>query len=155
MAKKDTGDVSVWKKLLSALKRREPYVRVGILSSEQHSEGMTVLEIAIIHEFGAPGAGIPQRSFIRGTVELKRDEIDAMIVKLSRRLLTEGSIKRGETPADMLNILGAWLASEIKKYIADGIDPPLKPATIEAKGSSTPLIDTGRLLNAITWEVVR
>ena len=34
-----------------------------------------------------------------------------------------------------------------------GIAPPLKPATIARKGSSTPLINTGQLRSAITWRV--
>lgn len=129
-------------------------MRVGVLASSggaSAGEGVTILEIAVIHEFGAPRAGIPQRSFIRGTVELKNTEINRLIGKLTRRMVrSEGR----ETPADMLEILGAWVASEIKKRIRDGIPPALKPETVEAKGSSTPLIDTGRLLNSITWEVV-
>ena len=37
--------------------------------------------------------------------------------------------------------------------IDEGLQPPLKPATIAAKGSSTPLIDTGQLYGQITHEV--
>jgi hypothetical protein len=37
----------------------------------------------------------------------------------------------------------------VKQRIARGIAPPLSPVTIEAKGSSKPLIDRGQLRAAI------
>ncbi len=37
--------------------------------------------------------------------------------------------------------------------IQRGIDPALKDATIAKKGSSTPLIETGQLINSIDFEV--
>ena len=44
--------------------------------------GLRVLDIATIHEFGAPAAGIPQRSFVRATV----DEHRADIARIQRAL---------------------------------------------------------------------
>ena len=45
-------------------------VRVGVLDDApkdphkgEKPSGMSLLEVAAVHEFGAPAAGIPQRSF--------------------------------------------------------------------------------------------
>lgn len=52
-------------------------------------------------------------------------------------------------------MLGQWGASQckltIKRRLTGG--PPNAPYTIEKKGSSTPLVDSGRLINAITYEI--
>ena len=59
-------------------------VRVGVLADQPKKERgggvgtLSLVEVAALHEFGAPGAGIPQRSFIRATVDAHRDEIEAL-----------------------------------------------------------------------------
>lgn len=49
-----------------------------------------------------------------------------------------------------LELAGAFLEGKMVDKITSGLSPALHPATIEAKGSSTPLIDTGELLDQIT-----
>lgn len=139
---------------MRALRASKASVSVGILSDapKKEREGATgrysLLEVAVVHEFGAPAANIPARSFIRGTFDEKREEIE----RLQRVLLTK--VVKGEmelTPA--LNAMGAKFASWCQQRIAEGISPPLAESTIAAKGSSTPLIDTGQLRSAITWKI--
>ena len=62
--------------------------------------------------------------------------------------------KRATLP-QLLNTLGAKAAADVKNTIRQGIPPPNSPETIRRKGSSRPLIDTGQLINAITWIVER
>ncbi len=54
-----------------------------------------------------------------------------------------------------LRLAGAYLEGKIKEKITntDPDWPPLKPATIKRKGSSKPLIDTGKLRNSIVHNV--
>lgn len=52
--------------------------------------------------------------------------------------------------SDRLELAGAFLEGKMVDKITSGLSPALHPATIEAKGSSTPLIDTGELLDQIT-----
>ncbi len=127
-------------------------VRVGILSDEEveteHGE-LTIVELAAIHEFGAPNAGIPERSFIRKTFE---DEGRADLVDFQAeqaRKVVDG--KLGAKTA--LKQIGAWAVGRVKARIRAKIDPPNKPATIKRKGSSTPLVDTGHLANSVAWEI--
>lgn len=108
----------------------------------------TVLEIATIHEFGAPAAGIPARSFLRGTVDERRSEIRADQHKLAVDFLAG---KIGISVA--LDRLGARVAAKIKERIARGIEPPLAARTALRKKSTKPLVDTGQLRSSITWEV--
>jgi hypothetical protein len=53
-----------------------------------------------------------------------------------------------------LGLLGTKAVGEIQKRMARGIKPDNAPSTIAAKGSSTPLIDTGRLRQSVTYAVV-
>jgi hypothetical protein len=133
-------------------KAKGAQVRVGVFGSETH-EGtdLTLVELAAIHEFGSPAANIPERSFIRRTLDAKHDEIKKYLKEAAK------SVVEGKTPLQRaLNLLGTWAAREIKKTITQGpgIPPPLRPATIAHKKSSRPLVDTGQLKNAITYVVV-
>ena len=58
-------------------------------------------------------------------------------------------------PRRGLELLGAFAAAEVKKTITAGagVPPPNAPSTIAKKGSDRPLVDTGRLLGAIQWEI--
>lgn len=55
----------------------------------------------------------------------------------------------------ILKLAGAFLEGKIKELFTKTPSewPPLKPETIKRKGSSKPLIDTGRLRNSITHKV--
>jgi len=131
-------------------------VRVGILADapkKGHDGGdgggkASLLEVAAIHEFGAPGAGIPQRSFLRGGVDANEQEIRKLQAAQARRII-EGKVQ----PRMAMEQLGARIAGLVKKFMASNIPPPLAAETIERKGSSVALIDTGQLRSSITYQV--
>lgn len=54
---------------------------------------------------------------------------------------------------DMLDLCGNQLATAIKKYARDLSSPANSSLTIEWKGSSNPLVDTGNMIASIDWEV--
>ncbi len=133
-------------------------VRVGVIGDEAAApagDGITMGELAGVHEFGAAIQQrwgvlvIPERSFIRATVAENQRAYSLLIAKLGPSVL-EG--KRTEEQA--LSLLGARAVGDMQKRIARGIDPPNAPSTIEAKGSSKPLVDEGRLRASITYAVV-
>jgi hypothetical protein len=128
-------------------------VVVGVLAEKGGGERteageLTVLDLATIHEFGAPAAGIPQRSFVRAFV----DAHAATIRGWQRTLFAQVTAGRLDV-RQALEQLGAKVAGGIQAYIAQGIAPPNAPATVERKGSSTPLIDSGQLRSSITYTV--
>lgn len=129
-------------------------VKVGILEDAPKEErggetsALSLVEVALLHEFGAPARGIPQRSFIRATIDEHAAEIRTLLTATAARAL-EGLI----TPQQALDQVGAKVAGWVQTRITAGIAPPLKAATIARKGSSKPLVDSGQLKSAITWKV--
>lgn len=126
-------------------------ITVGVHTNEGaqgHSEGMSVADIATIHEFGAPAAGVPMRSFIREWYDSNPEQIRAI---LKEELTAAAAGKR--TVDQALERAALRFEASVKARIRAHIPPPLKPATIARKGSSTPLIDRGILLNAIRGRV--
>jgi hypothetical protein len=144
-------------------------VRVGILSDEpkrslahpgeggkrgretkavtfDQGQHATLLEVAIINEFG--GGHVPQRSFIRATIDENLDRIHAAQVALAKQIVLAQI-----TGDQAMARLGAFVAGLIKARIAAGIEPANAASTIERKGSSKPLISTGQLRSAITFAV--
>jgi len=108
-------------------------------------------ELAAIHEFGAPQANIPERSFIRRTFVKKQRELSSM----TRRLATAWVTRKIELK-QALDVLGLWGASKVRDTITQGagVPPRLEDSTIARKGSSRPLVDTGRLVGSIQHDVV-
>lgn len=150
--------VKIDKKPLDKLRRvlrKQGVVRVGVLAAKGGSaphggDPLTMVELATIHEFGSPAANIPERSFIRRTFENRRADVEKITGRLSEKIL------RGEmTVGRALALLGEWGAAEVKKTITVGnqITPDIQDATKARKGSDRPLVDTGQLVNVISYQV--
>lgn len=89
---------------------------------------------------------IPERSFLRSG----HDENADSILKQTSRAIAQ--VLSGEMTVDsLLDLYGEQMASAIKKYMRDLKKPPNHPFTQEQKGSSNPLVDTGQLVESITW----
>ena len=114
----------------------------GIHKDSQQS----VADIALIHEFGAPAANIPARSFIGAWFDLHGLELQKKSVKDLQAFIM-GTMKK----AQVLARAGSRAVAGIQQRISQNIPPPLKPATIKRKGSSVALIDTGQMRTAVTW----
>jgi hypothetical protein len=128
-------------------------VVVGVLADTKgnadHAGGdFTVLDVATVHEFGSPAAGIPQRSFIRAWVDR-----NLATIRDWQRALFQRIVAGKLTVRQALELLGAQVAGAIQAFIATSIPPPNAPETVERKGSSTTLIDSGQLRASITWHV--
>lgn len=123
------------------LKGKEPSVTIGLHEGE-------IATIGAIHEFGAPAARIPSRSFLRAAF----DEREALYVKLAGEYFVELQEGRVRLRA-ILIAMGRRMTTDVKNKIKAGPHAPLAPATIEAKGSSRPLIDTGALIRAVRFVV--
>ena len=59
-----------------------------------------------------------------------------------------------KTPLDTaLNQIGVVAVAKVQQYMVELKTPPNTEATIKAKGSSNPLIDTGQLMQSVTYKV--
>lgn len=106
--------------------------------------------IGLTHEFGAPDKGIPARPWLRPGIRSGTPDY----VRLNRRNLL--AIVRGTMTQDTaLKQLGAMATGKVQTFLRNSANfKPLKEATIKAKGSDKPLIDTGQLMQSVTFEVV-
>lgn len=141
-----------WDKLKAELAGlKNSGVKVGILEAagQEEVEGTTIAQIADYNEFGAPRAGIPERSFIRAAL----DE-NAVRVRDTQDQVLGAVIDRKLTPQAGLAVLGEFAKGLIQQKITRGPFVPNAPSTIIAKGSSRPLIDTGHLRRAVDYEIV-
>ena len=149
------NELEIVKRLKEVMRRAEQLNRiqlvVGIPSDEnsrKESTGITNAELGVIHEFGAPKKGIPERSFMRSTASEESENL-GRLGKLQIAECLEGNT----SPYDVFATIGAYLQGKIVEKITDGEFEPNNENTVKRKGSSKPLIDTGQLRGAITYEV--
>lgn len=125
-------------------------VDIGVFA-EQGSE---VVIYAATNEFGTDRAGpnrnitIPERSFLRAGVDENKNEFRTFLESKAVRI-----VLGKESKERVLSKLGALAQGKIQSRIAQGRFTPNAPLTIRIKGSTKPLIDTGRLRQSITWRI--
>lgn len=140
------------KRLAKALKQ-SAIVTVGIHEKEgaeakDPEGGLSLVEVAAVHEFGSEAANIPRRSFIRDWFDETEQKQQERLRKLFDMVAKGGDL---ETLAKRFGLL---CQAEVQARIALGIPPPLEEETIARKGGkSTPLINTGQLRTSITNQV--
>ncbi len=164
MAKNKVVVKDRWKALLKRVTPLGDFeAHVGILASKGGNvthdasaaagKPITLLELAAIHEFGSPAAGVPERSFIRRTFNEPEGqaELKLLYAKLAR------AVVNGKMSAEQaIELLGMKMAAMVKnRILVDWIPPPNAPSTVARKKSSRPLVDTGQLVGAITHAVAR
>lgn len=124
-------------------------VRVGVQSSEPpRDDGTSMALVAAANEFGTADGHIPERSFLRSTVDENRANYNRIIRRLKDDILS-GRRKIWES----LSLLGQKVQTDVQRKIASNVPPPNAPSTIARKGSSRTLIDTGALRQSIRYEV--
>lgn len=140
-------DTKGWQRLRGAierLQRRE--ARAGIFEGN-------IAKIGTVHEFGAPGANVPERSFMRSALREGRDEIVKLQARVARLVLTG---KLDEVRG--LTMLGVWMRDAFKRRIIEQPSewPPVSPKTQRRKGprKNKILINTGQLINSIVFKIV-
>lgn len=123
-------------------------VRVGILEpGTAHEGGMTVGELAEIHEFGA--GHVPARAPIRVFYDTKGEQIRT----LATQQFQAAAAGAGDTAAFQCaaDLVAVKAAAEIKNTISEGLKPGLAESTEKSKAARgisppyTPLIETGVL----------
>lgn len=106
---------------------------------------MTLATLGYIHEYGT--RTIPARPWL--TQGLAASDPSALMRRAAKEVL-DGK----RTAAQALERAGMAATAAVQKTITAGLEPALKPATIARKGSSKPLVDSGRLRGAITYKVI-
>jgi hypothetical protein len=146
---KDLGGFNRLKKL-GKLQRNEDLL-IGVFGEA----GGDVVLRATVHEFGAPSQRIPERSFLRSTLDEKRADYVNQAGDAAGRI--HDRVLKGADPVSAsrreMGLLGQKITRDVRNKIRSNISPPLSAKTIAAKGSSVALIDTGRMIQAITYKI--
>ena len=151
-------------------------LNVGFLEGATYPDGTPVATIAAIHNFGAPGRGIPPRPFFSKMIAEKSDRWGDQLA----RILEANDYDVGKS----LNLMGEGIAGQLRQAIVDMNDPALSAITLmlremrhqdpdlivtgatvgeaarrvaagdDYSGASTkPLVDSGHMLNSVGYEV--
>lgn len=91
---------------------------------------------------------IPERSFLRSGHDKYINEVMNKAEKLIGQFL-EGKMTKDQ----YFDTIGQMLSTNIKKYARNVTSPPNASVTAENKGSSNPLVDTGNMIEGISWRV--
>jgi hypothetical protein len=137
------------------------HVYVGILQdkgAEVVDGGVTLAGYAAVNEFGSADGHVPERSFLRSTVDENRAEYQQALDEATGDMI-DAMVARGlgsghKVLEQRLGQLGAKAAGDVKEKIRDLKDPPNAPSTLAAKyPGDNPLIDDGRMRQSVSFKV--
>ena len=113
-----------------------------------YTNGTRVVDVAVGNEYGTDN--VPARPFIA----LSSGDITnqcAPILEQSAAALNNNNTQQYD---QLLDAAGSVAAGIVKQQITDLRSPPNAQSTIERKGSSNPLIDTGLMRQTVTYKIV-
>lgn len=106
-------------------------MEVGFFEDRKYPDGEYIAEVARKNN---EGYGVPKREFMLSAAEKSANQIINKAVR---------GIAAGKSEKEVLQTAAGEFQTAIQRRITDLKTPPNSPATIKAKGSSNPLIDTG------------
>lgn len=129
----------------------EAFVSIGVHEGAgQYEDGTSVVEVALWNEFGT--RSIPERSFIRSTIDENESLIDSWRDEMLKKLISDDW-----TVEKALEAIGFRIQILIQNKIKSNVPPPNAPSTLKHKAregtSGGTLIDSGLLLRSITYQV--
>lgn len=139
----DRGWDNLIKKLRSA---GHSFTKVGLPSDgKPHGERSMdeMIDIGITHEFGYEPRNIPMRSFMASTMDENREKVSELQAEAI------SSLALGVTVRQALFKIGEEVKSMIGQKLLHGPFEALKQSTIDKKGHSIPLYETGQLRDDI------
>ncbi|HDR0997899.1 hypothetical protein K7G92_000663 [Pasteurella canis] len=127
-------------KTLNELVKKDVFVGIPeeVNKSLEDQPSFNMASLAAVLEFG--NDHIPERPFLRQTLNDNREKYVSMFVNL---------FKKGVEPEKIYEQLALIAQADVQENIVRGNWVPNNPKTIKRKGSSKPLIDTGKLRQSI------
>jgi len=141
---KSTKDLKGFDKLEKNANEKNRSVKIGFpaVNSETMSiddMGQTALMKATVNNFGL---GVPKRPFMSIAFASNVDKYKKIMAKM---------LKSGEDTEKVIDTLGVVGQGDVQRAIAELRSPQNAQSTINDKGSSNPLIDTGHMRQSVTW----
>ncbi|HDZ5042716.1 TPA: hypothetical protein RTG66_001553 [Campylobacter jejuni] len=119
-------------------------LEVGFFETAKYENGEYVANVAKIQEYGT--LKIPTRPFFRTAIQKNQGK---WLNIFKNQTLVNQDLELS------LNQVGEIARGDIVNSIMQTNTPPNAEATIKAKGSSKPLIDTGFMRSSVNFRVVR
>lgn len=130
--------------LKGILNKNKESLEVGFFETAKYQDGKYVASVANIQEFGT--LEIPARPFFRTAISKNQGK---WLGIFKNQFLVNQDFNLS------LNQVGEVARGDIIASIMKTNTPPNAEATIKAKGSSKPLIDTGFMRGSVTFKVVQ
>lgn len=154
-----------------------PSVKIGFMKGAPYPDGASVPMVAAIQEFGAPRASIPPRPYFRNMIAKHKEEWPKQAAKLlagndyniKLTLGLMGELIAGELQQSIKEIMDPPLSQVtlmLRKMRSQDQTLVVTARTVGeaarrvAAGESTagvstkPLVDSGHLLNSVTYQVI-
>lgn len=145
------GKQQVEQALKALAKKLEGATRVLVGVPEgagAYEDGLTIATIAAVNNFGTADGKIPVRPFLEPAIIKGAPQYQRLAEVMIPKVLS------GEmTMQTLLEQMGNLAEGHVKQEITDLDTPPNAQSTIDRKGSSSPLIDTGALRQSIRYVI--
>ena len=133
-----------FEKMLKELSQME--VRIGFQHGKAtEDDGTDVCDVAAWNELGTERS--PSRPFLRKSVDENEEKIKSFLQSKRQDLV------RGVPTEQILKEIGIFQKDLIQEKITEGDFAPNAPSTVRQKGSSKPLIDTGRMRQSVDFVI--
>jgi hypothetical protein len=123
-------------------------VSVGVHEDAgSYEDGTPVAVAAAYNEFGSEEGLIPERSFLRSTMDENESRYGRELEKAVDRTLDGVSLKVALLP------LAQQVRTDVQRKIESGVGPPNAPSTVAKKGHGDTLQETGLLHDSIVAKI--
>ncbi|MGL5965622.1 MAG: hypothetical protein ACRCZ6_00240 [Kluyvera sp.] len=137
---------TVWRKIRVGLGELKPVEVVAGIQKGEVNDGVLVAQYATWNEFGTKT--IPSRPFMRNAFDKNVEKLVRFFYQ-GRRGLVDGKTNQTQ----LMNAVGLKMVQLIKESILNEEWTPNADYTIVKKKSSKPLVDTGTMLNSVTYAI--
>lgn len=133
-----------FQRMLKELADKE--VRIGFQHGKATEEdGTDVCDVAAWNELGT--VNMPSRPFLRKSVDENESKINSFLQSKKKDLV------RGVSAEQVLKEIGIFQKDLIQEKITEGSFAPNAESTVRQKGSSKPLIDSGRMRQSVNYVI--
>ena len=141
-----TSDGKRFERMLKQLADKQ--VRIGFQRGDATEEdGTDICDVAAWNELGT--VNMPSRPFLRKSVDENENKISNFLQSQKSDLIS------GVSAEQILKEIGIFQKDLIQEKITEGSYAPNAESTIRKKGSSKPLIDTGRMRQSVNYVITK
>ena len=148
MKKNDLSELEHITKQLKIAKKTA--IKVGLPSDVgSYKNGTSILQVGSAHEYGL---GVPRRSFIRVPMDKEKAKIKSALESGFKSVMNGGDVIQN---LNKVGLIAQNISQTVFKNQGYGQWQDISEDTKEKKGSSKILFDTGRLVQSVSFWVVK